>query len=172
MGLFGFGKKSVPKDSAAVTLVYGHAMPSDVKRDVFIQGAKMVVSDRARIIADCVKLVNSTVEPRVFFERYRALLSNCADMVTLEEYFPFTEPLPSKQLATIEGKKADTIDDFIDRYYEATVLKMLKLKTEKAKAAKIEDFYLTLTFYSGDMEVENVVKFNEIYSRFQPESYT
>lgn len=166
MGLF--SRSKIPSEAAIVQICFPGAKPGEAydKKQV-IAAASVVVKEHARRISDCVKLVNETLEPRVFFERYGVLLDLSEDLAKMEEYYPFTPPMPSEQHSRLLSQRIDTINRFIERYFDSVVMKMLSVKTEAAKRKRIEDFYNTLTYYSDKMEPENVALFSEMYSRFQ-----
>lgn len=165
MGLF--SRNKIPGTAAIVKICFpGETLGEWVDKKQVIAAASVVVNDHARRIADCVKLVNETLEPRVFFERYEALFSLSEDLANMEEYYPFKPPMPSEQHRQLLAQRIDTINRFIDRYFDSMITKLLTLKTEAAKRKRIEDFYNTLTYYSDKMEPENIARFSEMYERF------
>ena len=70
---------------------------------------------------------------------------------------------PSENLTNTLNKKTLTINDFIDRFYNDTLFQISKLKTEKAKEKRIENFYNELSKYNDYMLPENVEKYISMY---------
>ena len=166
MGLF---EKKIDLGSEWAKLVLGDSVSPGMKisKSDLEAHTKMSVSFRAKSISDDIKLVNNTGDARVFFQRYQRMLENMEWMAAVEKYYRFSRPLPSEQLRTVYAKKEYTINDFIDRSYEKLALKIIKLKTEKARKKAVDDWYNELTFFSDKMEPANIEKYSEIYSRFQ-----
>ncbi|GEM_PF-6798337 len=170
MSLFDKFKNSrkIPTESAIVQIVFPGTAPGGyIAKNIVLRSAKMVIDDKTRIIDDCVKLVNESYNPVVFFKRYDLLISLCKEMADMEEYYPFKDPLPSTQLLHLNEQKPLTINDFIDRYYESINSKISKLKTEKARIAKSVEFYNTLSSYNGIMESENIAKYSDLYRQLK-----
>lgn len=102
--------------------------------------AEFYGSQSLRIVNDCANLVNTTKNPKVFFERYNLLIKELENLSKLERFNCFSGSLPSHDLQETLSKKSFTINDFIDRYYQDTIDKIKKLKTQKAKDKKSRKF--------------------------------
>ncbi len=170
MAPFGFFRVGVPLDSPAAVVVFGKASKGRVGKRSFIRAARPMARQKIRQCNECVRYINETLNPQVFFERYRQLLANCHMLVSLEEYYPFAHPYPSVQLERIEAQREETINDFIDRYFAYSVRKMKELKTEKGKQGRVLEFYKSLAHYRADMFPSNIKKFTEMYSLLRHES--
>lgn len=120
-----------------------------------------------RILNDCANLVNTTKNPKVFFERYDLLIKSLENLSRLERFNCFSGPLPSHDLQETLSKKNFTINDFIDRYYQDTINKIQNLKTQKAKDKKIEDFYQELVNYNSCMLPINIQRYNYLYNSYK-----
>ena len=116
-----------------------------------------------KIAHDCAHLINTTKNPSVFFERYNLLIFKLQNLIKLECFNCFEDKLPSQDLEEILNKREDTINDFIDRYYQCTLDKINTLKTTKAKDKKIEDFYKELSKYDDDMLPSSIQKYTSMY---------
>lgn len=172
MGLLNFLSPKVDTGSEWGRLIYPDIPPGTmIPKNKVEADTRMQVSFRLKTIQDCVKLVNETATPAVFFERYEKMIQNMEWMAQIEKYYPFRHPFPSEQLDEIKGKRVQTINDFIDRYYDKLVKQIIKLKTEKGRLKKVDDWLHELTLYSDKMEDENVQKYTEMWARFQPETY-
>lgn len=172
MGLFDLFDKKVDSGSEWAQLIYGETKPGKMLSQKMVEAdTKQAISFRLRAIQDCVKLVNETTTPGVFFSRYDTMIEHMEWMARIEKYYPFKHPFPSENLERVKRQKVATINDFIDRSYQKLMLSLLKLKTEKGRRNKVADWYNLMTFYSDKMEDENVMRYSEIYSRYQPETY-
>lgn len=165
MGIF---EKKISVDSEWGQLIYGSSVQPGAKvaKSEIEAHTRTEIAFRIKAIDDDVKLVNSTGAARVFFERYQRMLENMEWLSRIEKYFSFKHPLPSEQMKIVKGKKIATINAFIDRSYEKMALKLIKLKTEKARKKLVDDWYNELTFFSDRMEPPNIEKYSEIYSRY------
>lgn len=109
-------------------------------------------------IKDCVKLVNETKTPSVFFKRHDEMIWRMEWMASMEKYYKFKPPLPSSQLSIVKGQKVATINDFIDRYWSVTQSKIAGLKTEAAKQRTQDSFFEIMSGYYSNMKPENLQK--------------
>lgn len=116
-----------------------------------------------RVSKDCVNLVNTTKKVDVFFGRYYLLLEKLENLSKLERFKCFQGTPPSVNLSDTLNKKILTINDFIDRFYNDTLIQINKLKTEKAKEKRIKNFYDELAKYNSYMLPENIKKYNSMY---------
>lgn len=172
MGLLDFLSPKVDTGSEWGRLIYPDIPPGTmIPKNKVEADTRMLITGRLRIIQDCVRLVNETATPAVFFERYAIMIGHMEWMAKIEKYYQFRPPLPSEQLKEIKGKRVQTINAFIDRYYDKLVKQIIKLKTEKGRMKKVDDWLHKLTLYSDKMEDENVQKYTEMWARFQPETY-
>lgn len=113
-------------------------------------------------VEESVNLVNNTKNPDVFFSRYDFLIETLKKLVDIEKYLKFTGDKPSDILRSIKDKKVNTINDFIDRFYKDILVQINKLKTEKAKQKRINNFNELLEPFVDKMEKTNINKFIEL----------
>lgn len=125
--------------------------------------AEFYVAGMLKIANDCANLVNHTKNPDVFFMRYNLLINKLENMSKLEPFKCFSGSLPSQNLENILNKKETTINDFINRFYNDTLFQITKLKTEKTKEKRIENFYNGLSKYNDYMLPKNVEKYILLY---------
>lgn len=169
MGLF---ESKVPLDGEFAFLVYEDSYPGKkISKKQIMHDAQLAIGNTLRIINDCVRIVNESKDPDTFFKRLDMMIEKMEWMAKIEKYYPFQRPLPSEQLNKIKSNMIMTYNDFIDRYYKSVVQKIIKVKTEKSRMNKIEEFYNTLTYYSDRFFPENIQKYTELYSRYLPETY-
>ena len=154
MGIFSFlNNKSININLDEDTIVTFHN-----KKE-----AEFYVAGMLKIANDCANLVNTTKNPDVFFTRYNLLINKLENMAKLEPFKCFKGTPPSKNLANILDKKELTINDFIDRFYNDTLFQINKLKTEKAKEKRIENFYNELSKYNDYILPNNIEKYMTLY---------
>lgn len=116
------------------------------------------VQNRLSQLQDSVRLVNSTVKPDVFFKRLHFTLDLLLDLQSYEKYKIFKGARPSDDYRKIINNLEATVNDFIDRAIVDNNNKVTRLKTEKGKQKKIEDFANALitafdcahSFWGGD----------------------
>ena len=117
-----------------------------------------MVSANMNQINDSIKLVNSTVDPAVFFKRINFLLDLLLRLQSYEKYKIFKHGTPTQDYKKILSNLEATVNDFIDRAIEANQRKIASLKTDKAKKRNYENFVISLisafdcshTFWTGD----------------------
>lgn len=110
-----------------------------------------------RIMNDCVKLVNTTNNPEVFFSRLNMLLDVLLHLQKYEKYRILKGTPPSVQYRNTLAQIEETVDSFVCRAYYHEFEKAKSLKTEKARSNRMRKFALNLansfrdanTFWSG-----------------------
>ena len=111
----------------------------------------MTAERKLEIVQDCIKLVNTTKNPDVFFPRYEKLLEELSALSRMEGRIKFSGQLPSAALQDFASRKEYTFNDFIDRYYRSVEEKINNLTTEKAKINNSQKFYDSLVAYQTVM---------------------
>lgn len=125
--------------------------------------SKRRASGHIKIIQDCIRLVNETEKPDVFFKRLAMLKSHAYELAMLEPYVRFSGTSPSESLREIEEKEQNSIRDFIDRYHGVILAKIGSLKTDSAKEKKCHEFYDNLEIYFLNMDYQNATYANDLY---------
>lgn len=111
-------------------------------------------------VYDSGNIVNTTVDPAVFFKRLNLLLDLLLRLQPYEKYKIFESATPTQDYEKIISNLEATVDDFIDRAIETNQIKIASLKTEKARNRNHENFVIALisafdcahTFWEGDKE--------------------
>lgn len=138
---------------------------------IYIRNNKYYNLDTAKnclkILKECANLINTTKKPEIFFRRYLLALSILNELIPVERKFPFKGDKPSKIKKEFYQKEILTVNDFIDRYYNDTLLKITSLKTEKSKIARINEFHSSLDTYKQYMSAESINKYNELYLKLK-----
>lgn len=146
MGLFNFRKKQqllnlqkiVVKNSPD-RLVFSEAK--------LMETARLMADNDLKIINDCVRLVNTTVNPDVFFKRLDLLIQHAQHLTLFEPYISFLGSSPTNSLNNIIEKQNASIWDFLNRYYDDVYSKISIAKSEKTKIKHFHKFYNSLTPY-------------------------
>lgn len=122
----------------------------------------LTIERHLEILKDCGNLINTTKNPDVFFNRYLIALALLNDLILIRNKNIFKGDKPSEIKKQFYEKEIYTVNDFIDRYYEDTVLQIYSLKTQKAKQSRIDKFCNGLNNYRQYLSTESLNKYNEL----------
>lgn len=121
---------------------------------------KAIAEDRAedshRIMNDCSRLLQTTTNPEVFFERLQLFETHCQLLVSLEKYTSYSGASPTELYNTLIREKQDVIKEFLVRYYNKVLDKADSLKTAKGKLNQYQKFYDSLKPYFSEMGTDNI----------------
>ena len=109
-----------------------------------------------KIIYDSIQLVNDTANPNVFFSRYDLLEENLHTLSLLEPYIKFKSEKPSDKLYEFQTVRQKQIFIFLKRYFDDAKKQANKMKTDKGKFGKYEEFYQNLQPYYELMDSKNI----------------
>ncbi len=130
---------------------------------------RMIVEDRSRIIADCVKLINTTKNPDVFLRRFDMLKEITEELSKLEPFGVFCKPYPSEQFLDIMNNYNATVNRLADRVLDDAQEKASTLKTNEAKNRKIISALSNLLSY--DFPSECVDYMRAVYKeKYEPDN--
>ena len=166
MGIFNFFKK---KDDLNLKewqdLLLGNTPKLIYSKNQLTDMSYSYIKQQFKIVEDSVKLVNNTCNVEVFFNRFNLLLETLKDLSKFEKFVPFKEA-PSESINRILLNKDITIKDFIERSWDSVLLKNEKLKTEKAKVNKINNFFNELNLYKSEFGTESLKYINKIQEKY------
>lgn len=113
---------------------------------------------RLKIIQDCVNLVNSTVNPEVFFMRYNLMLEHLEALAGLEctGIFDNSPELPSEAFLRVEAQFDNATIDFLDRSFENAKQKADALKTDTGKKNAIKRHFENMEKYIIHMSADGI----------------
>ena len=103
------------------------------------------------ILNDCARIMESTVNPEVFFSRFELYLNKLEILAEAEASGCIN--VQGDSFVDAQRKFASSngiikiINDFIDRMWSDNLAKVEKLKTEKGKQNRYDKFYETLKEY-------------------------
>lgn len=147
MGIFNFFKKKNKASETEINLAWQNIVCGNtetlINKQELLKLSNVYIEDRTRIIMDCVNLINSTTSINVYFSRYNLLIEKLNELSLLEPFIPFKSPTPSIQLQEILLEKDLRSKDILQRAWNNTKLKILDLKTDKAKIKNINAFFET-----------------------------
>lgn len=118
------------------------------------------VQSTIKAFDDCSRLINTTVNPDVFFMRLAMAEDRLAKMVAMEPYFREVKQLrvnqsPGFLMSEFQNNKDRYVCDFLYRYYWDTKSKAEALKTDKARQGRYEKFRSSLLPYWDKISEQN-----------------
>lgn len=135
------------------------------------QHAQMMATQYLKIVNDCAKLVNSTVNPGVFFSRYDLMVENLTKLSQIEYLLKFTGKKPSTQLNEIVSRRDYETSLFIARSFEKLMHDVEKLKTPKGKGNKISAYFTNMSEYSRYLSNKNIEALQKMKSFCEQKGY-
>lgn len=122
-----------------------------------------------QILKDCQELINTTKTPNVFFERYLLAINILNELILVEKKYKnlFIENKPSDIKKQLQNKEVYTVNDFLNRYYNQTIININSLKTEKAKQKRKDNFYNEIIKYQSYINKTSFYKFKTLYEKIK-----
>lgn len=116
------------------------------------------------ILKDCANLINTTKNPKVFFERYLLAISILNELILIEQQYKkvFIGKQPTQLKRQLIEKEINTVNDFIDRYYMDTLHKISQFKTIKSKKNKSVLFCNGLNEYKKYLNKYSFEKYTKL----------
>lgn len=126
--------------------------------------AKEQADQWLKIINDCANLVNTTVNPEVFFPRYSLMLDYLEKLAGLEctGIFNNSKAKPKEEFYRVDDLFPAATNSFIDRSFAAAKEKAEALKTESGKKNAISRFFASMDKYRVEMEPESIRHLDEL----------
>lgn len=123
--------------------VFGELRKKQELADKMRTAAKLESQGRLKIIQDCVSLVNTTVNPEVFFMRYNLMLEHLEALAGLEctGIYDNSPELPSEAFLRVEAQFDDATISFLDRSFENAKNRADTLKTDTGKKNAIKRYF-------------------------------
>lgn len=88
------------------------------------------------------KILNETTNPATFFSRLNFYLDVYLTMQNFEKFKIFNKgQTPSNALSLALGQMENSVNEFMDKAYRKEIEASYKLKTDKARAARIDKFF-------------------------------
>ena len=156
MGLFNFIKKQNLLNLQRLIVANAPNNRLIMSENQLKRQAEQKAQRELKIVYDCQHLINTTVNPEVFFKRYELIKEKADYLLKLSPYVRFTGTSPKQMVETLKVKEQPAISDFLHRYYNAVNEKAKTLKTEKAKKNQYIKFYESLQPYYRRMDEGNI----------------
>ena len=161
MGLFDFLKKKANANKEYLLSWQRLVMPDSqddlIMTEQQLRSATMQQAENdLRIIQDCMRLVEKTTKPDVFFMRLNLLVEKSKHLVSLEKYITYSGATATAAYNEVCTNYHEAINQFLIRYFSETLDKAESMKTEKGRIGKYKKFYDSLQMYYGYMSEENI----------------
>lgn len=126
--------------------------------------AKLESQGRLKIIQDCANLVNTTVNPEVFFMRYNLMLEHLENLAGLEctGIYENSPELPSEAFLRVEAQFDDATIDFLNRSFENVKNRADALKTDTGKKNAIKRYFDNMEKYIINMKDKGLQHFDKM----------
>lgn len=159
MGLFDFGRK---RNREEYLLRWQNVITEDSPDRLIMTEAQLraatnqMATNDLRIINDCIKLVEKTTKPDVFFSRLSLLVEKANRLLTLGKYTVFLGATPTEVYRDVVQNRNEAILQFLIRYFSETFDKAESMKTEKGKIGKYQKWYDSLQEYYCYMTEDHI----------------
>jgi hypothetical protein len=160
MGLFDFfknHKKSVsPAEREAIEK---RKLADKIRKHAQLQSVGLL-----KIVNDCTELVNTTVNPEVFFMRYNLMLEHLESLAGLEctGIFDNSPELPSEAFLRIEAQFTTETNAFLERSFEKAKSHADTLKTDSGKQNAIKRYFDNMEKHTIHMSGESLKYFDNM----------
>ncbi len=103
-------------------------------------------------------LINTTTNPKTYFGRVGFAFDTLLELTKYEKYDIFTGSTPTDDLNKMKNNLEISVNAFIDRSYEAQLIKISTLKTQQGKKNSLNNYFDSMfsafdcakTFWTGD----------------------
>lgn len=121
-----------------------------------------IIKNDYKIIYDSLDLLNTTINPDIFFKRLN-LIYNELEYLSKLKSFIITKNESSLYLFDYH-KEQYLIFNFLKNYFSSVLEKISVLKTNKSKINKLQGFFNSLENYKYYMNNENINYYTELYN--------
>lgn len=115
--------------------------------------SKVIINRDSEITQDCLKLIENTTNPKVFFERLDLLEEKIDEIL---QFKPYIKEIDFDEIEKIKEIREDATTIFLQRYYEKVSKKAETLKTEKGKNNQFKKYVESLNSYKIKMSYEQI----------------
>ncbi len=112
------------------------------------------------------KWIFDSAKPASYFQNYIKSLQILKELNTYKYKHFFKPPTPSQQINELRTNYIENTNRFIEKYWSSTIRATEKLKTERGKKNRINNFYDSLlNEYHSYLTDENIAYINSLKSR-------
>lgn len=118
------------------------------------------------LIPDGIHKLSTTKVPKVYFEYVELIEKYLSGNFVIQKFYPqlFTEN-PFNQYRDFESKKLTYNRAFLDRYYNDTFKKCVKLNSAQEQRTFVQAAYNALDYYAKRMTNQDVLYFREQFNK-------
>jgi len=124
--------------------------------------AQMNAPTQIKQIDDCIRILQSTTNPSVFFERLDFLIEQATALASAQAAGHVKLNIDIAKYLPTEIEINELISEFINRAYAKMLEGCENLKMESAKTKRAISFFETLSLYADKVNTNNAVLINEL----------
>lgn len=125
-------------------------------------GTEMIIDSHRKIINDCIRLINSTITPGVFFDRYDMLIKEMTELIPFEPFYSFKQSI-SGQVEELKQKRSLNEKAFINKYFKSVIESTENLKTKKGKENRINKYFEIMETYKPRMTQDAIEHLDSLH---------
>lgn len=114
-------------------------------------------------VNEATDLLETTIDPEVFFKSYDTLTNILQKLVDVEHLIYFSCDHSTRRLEQAKADFSKETNKFIDRFCFETLMSIERVKIDRIRQKKIEDSYSVLFSCFNRMSKENILRVQELY---------
>ena len=113
--------------------------------------------------SSCEKWIKDAIKPNIYFTNYQKALYILQELNRYTGKYPFRKPTPLQQINDLCSAYTANTNSFIQRYWQSNLNSAQKLKTEKGRNNRIQQFFDTLfSKYRNYLLKDNIDFINQL----------
>lgn len=113
--------------------------------------AQILAPQYLKQVQDCTRLLNTTINPNVYFMRYDLMISCLVELKKMQKAIKFSGQKPSSCLNEALKTRDKQLEFFITRIFNNCRDKIINLKTHKAKENQVAKFTDTINSFANEI---------------------
>lgn len=114
-------------------------------------------------VNEATDLLETTIDPEVFFKSYDTLINILQKLVEVEHLIYFSCDHSTRRLEQAKADFSKETNRFIDRFCFETLMSIERVKTDRIRQKKIDDSYSMLSSCFNNMSKENILRVEELH---------
>ncbi len=115
--------------------------------------------------SDSFKWIKDAKKPDVYFKNYIKSIQILTELITYTKHYKFKPPTPMEQLTILQKNYSEYTNKFIARYWNVQQNAIKKLKTDKGKQSRTNEFFdIMLNDFGEYLTSENITYINSLKS--------